>query len=105
MSRLTARCFSGTFCAGCKQPIEGACLVTPAGRYHPSHLVCDYERDCCNAMADYYQVGELKVCLEHADAAVERAIRQGGRQAAGTRAERRQTRLMQVERKSVVEAH
>lgn len=51
----------------CGQPIEGPCAVTHAGkRYHPDHLLCEFENGCGEQLAEYWEVDGQMFCEKHA---------------------------------------
>ncbi|KAG1906050.1 uncharacterized protein F5891DRAFT_638969 [Suillus fuscotomentosus] len=53
--------------ASCGQPIEGPCAVTHAGkRYHPDHLLCEFENGCGERLAEYWEVDGQMLCEKHA---------------------------------------
>ncbi|KAG2158460.1 uncharacterized protein EDB93DRAFT_670705 [Suillus bovinus] len=53
--------------ASCGQPIEGPCAVTHAGkRYHPDHLLCEFENGCRERLAEYWEVDGQMLCEKHA---------------------------------------
>ncbi|OAX31174.1 hypothetical protein K503DRAFT_112725 [Rhizopogon vinicolor AM-OR11-026] len=53
--------------ASCGQPIEGPCAVTHAGkRYHPEHLLCEFENGCGERLAEYWEVDGQMFCEKHA---------------------------------------
>ncbi|KAJ9096734.1 hypothetical protein QFC21_005004 [Naganishia friedmannii] len=95
----------GSLCAStqCGKPIEGPCLLTANNqRYHPGHLACDYgdaHRPCRDPMMDYYEIGTLKVCERHKDAALTDTIkrsRKGRSDDMTAKAEKRRTRLIEA---------
>ncbi|KAG1891355.1 hypothetical protein F4604DRAFT_1705735 [Suillus subluteus] len=50
----------------CGQPIEGPCAVTHAGkRYHPDHLLCEFENGCGERLAEYWEVDGQMLCEKH----------------------------------------
>ena len=50
----------------CGQPIEGPCAVTHAGkRYHPEHLLCEFESGCGERLAEYWEVDGQMFCEKH----------------------------------------
>ncbi|OAX34892.1 hypothetical protein K503DRAFT_858939 [Rhizopogon vinicolor AM-OR11-026] len=50
-----------------RQPIEGPCAVTHAGkRYHPEHLLCEFENECGERLAEYWEVDGQMFCKKHA---------------------------------------
>lgn len=92
---------SGTLCASasCRQPIEGACILTPQPnqqRFHPGHLRCDHRggvsgaQTCREPMDEYYEVGDGRYCERH----VGDAMRRDGK--ADRRAEKRRTRMVDL---------
>ncbi|KAH7908878.1 hypothetical protein BJ138DRAFT_304714 [Hygrophoropsis aurantiaca] len=51
----------------CGQPIEGPCAVTHAGkRFHPEHLLCEFEEGCKEPLAEYWEVDGQMLCERHA---------------------------------------
>ncbi|KAG2041813.1 hypothetical protein BDR03DRAFT_890479 [Suillus americanus] len=59
---------NGSLCAAvsCGQPIEGPCAVTHAGRrYHPDHLLCEFENGCGERLAEYWEVDGQMLCEKH----------------------------------------
>lgn len=51
----------------CGQPIEGPCAVTHAGkRYHPDHLLCEFENGCGERLAEYWEIDGQMLCEKHA---------------------------------------
>lgn len=51
----------------CGQPIEGPCAVNHAGRrYHPEHLLCEYEDGCGEKLVEYWEVDGQMLCEHHA---------------------------------------
>ncbi|KAG6335855.1 hypothetical protein ID866_3245 [Astraeus odoratus] len=51
----------------CGQPIEGPCAVNHAGRrYHPEHLLCEYEDGCVERLVEYWEVDGQMLCERHA---------------------------------------
>ncbi|WVR05317.1 hypothetical protein IAU60_002331 [Kwoniella sp. DSM 27419] len=94
---------NGTLCASssCRQPIEGACVVTPGPdpqRYHPGHLRCDHRgsvsgaQSCRESMDEYYELGGRNFCERHVGEA-SRRVEGAGR---NLRAEKRRTRLVDL---------
>ncbi|GFZ45707.1 hypothetical protein JCM24511_03436 [Saitozyma sp. JCM 24511] len=92
---------NGTLCASasCRQPIEGACILTPQPnqqRFHPGHLRCDHRggvsgaQTCREPMDEYYEVGDGRYCERH----VGDAMRRDGK--ADRRAEKRRTRMVDL---------
>ncbi|KAG1756432.1 uncharacterized protein EDB91DRAFT_1076469 [Suillus paluster] len=54
----------------CGQPIEGPCAVTHAGkRYHPDHLLCEFENGCGERLVEYWEVDGQMFCEKHAASA------------------------------------
>ncbi|EIW84944.1 hypothetical protein CONPUDRAFT_162258 [Coniophora puteana RWD-64-598 SS2] len=53
----------------CGQPIEGPCAVTHSGRrYHPQHLLCEYEGGCSERLAEYWEIDGQMFCDRHGSA-------------------------------------
>ncbi|KIL00904.1 hypothetical protein PAXRUDRAFT_128696 [Paxillus rubicundulus Ve08.2h10] len=51
----------------CGQPIEGPCAVTHLGkRYHPEHLLCEFEDGCRERLVEYWEVDGQMLCERHA---------------------------------------
>ncbi|KAF8136426.1 hypothetical protein EV363DRAFT_734436 [Boletus edulis] len=51
----------------CGQPIEGPCAVTHSGkRYHPEHLLCEFEEGCRERLEEYWEVDCQMLCERHA---------------------------------------
>lgn len=51
----------------CGQPIEGPCAVNHTGRrYHPEHLLCEYEDGCGEKLVEYWEVDGQMLCEHHA---------------------------------------
>lgn len=51
----------------CGEPIEGPCAVTHGGkRYHPDHLLCEFENGCGEQLAEYWEVDGQMLCEKHA---------------------------------------
>ncbi|KAG9318552.1 hypothetical protein JVU11DRAFT_644 [Chiua virens] len=51
----------------CGQPIEGPCAVTHSGkRYHPEHLLCEFEDGCRERLEEYWEVDGQMLCEHHA---------------------------------------
>ncbi|KAH7926635.1 hypothetical protein BV22DRAFT_1032630 [Leucogyrophana mollusca] len=51
----------------CGQPIEGPCALTHAGRrFHPEHLLCEFEDGCGERLAEYWEVDGQMLCEKHA---------------------------------------
>ncbi|KAG8217576.1 hypothetical protein J3R82DRAFT_5727 [Butyriboletus roseoflavus] len=51
----------------CGQPIEGPCAVTHSGkRYHPEHLLCEFEDGCKERLEEYWEVEGQMLCERHA---------------------------------------
>ncbi|KAF8559643.1 hypothetical protein OG21DRAFT_1430630 [Imleria badia] len=51
----------------CGQPIEGPCAVTHSGRrYHPDHLLCEFEDGCKERLEEYWEVDGQMLCERHA---------------------------------------
>ncbi|KLO18540.1 hypothetical protein SCHPADRAFT_936039 [Schizopora paradoxa] len=65
-----------SLCAGCGQPIEGACAIAHSGeRYHPEHLLCEFEfplsstgekPKCREPLTEYWEVDGRMLCEKHA---------------------------------------
>jgi hypothetical protein len=59
----------GTRCAGCDQPIEGACLIVDNKKFHPACFTCT---ECGGSLKDGYALGPVSgrpFCAAHAKAA------------------------------------
>ncbi|KIJ69321.1 hypothetical protein HYDPIDRAFT_80264 [Hydnomerulius pinastri MD-312] len=53
--------------SSCGQPIEGPCAVTHSGRrFHPEHLLCEFEDGCGEKLAEYWEVDGQMFCERHA---------------------------------------
>lgn len=53
--------------SSCGQPIEGPCAVTHAGkRYHPEHLLCEFDDGCKERLEEYWEVDGQMLCDRHA---------------------------------------
>ncbi|KAI6166943.1 hypothetical protein EDD17DRAFT_1752278 [Pisolithus thermaeus] len=51
----------------CGQPIEGPCAVNHTGRrYHPEHLLCEYEDGCGEKLVEYWEFDGQMLCERHA---------------------------------------
>ncbi|KAH7889627.1 hypothetical protein F5I97DRAFT_561025 [Phlebopus sp. FC_14] len=60
---------NNSLCAAisCGQPIEGPCAVTHLGkRYHPEHLLCEFEDSCGERLVEYWEVDGQMFCEMHA---------------------------------------
>lgn len=52
--------------SSCGQPIEGPCAVTHSGkRYHPEHLLCEFEDGCKERLEEYWEVDGQMLCERH----------------------------------------
>lgn len=81
--------------ATCGQPIEGPCAVSHTGdRYHPEHLVCEYA-GCKTTLDEYYEADGRMMCEKHANM-VEGYDNEDDERWAETRAQKRQTRFIDL---------
>lgn len=88
---------NGSLCRECEGGIEGDCRQTDTGdRFHPQCFSCQYTSkkgaSCLEPLADYYVVGDQRLCERHA-ARVGRRLAKAGQEQPDLRAQKRMTML------------
>ena len=101
---------SGTLCASstCRKPIEGPCIVVQGTdnplRFHPGHLRCDHRgasgsQTCREPMDEYFDIEGKRYCERHVGEALKGAAGSGGGMGGkALRAEKRKTRLVDLQK-------